>query len=128
MYADANVKSMKEICGMKILKYMGMLAAQFIVMAIAAYVFFNTIWLSKALYAVCAWALVPAEGLFSAYFITVKGVNNYLAWIAPPAAAVLAHYIAFFYTPTNAGPFMICALCAIVGAAAGDVKKKFDRK
>ena len=27
-----------------------------------------------------------------------------------------------------AGPFLICAVCSIVGAAAGDVKKKVDRK
>lgn len=128
MYTDIDANRMKVIRKMKMLKYMGMLAAQFAGMALCAYVLFNTLWLSNVLYAVCAWALVPAAGLFSSYFVTVKGVNNYLAWIAPPAAAVLAHYIAFFYTPTNAGPFMICALCAIVGAAAGDVKKKFDRK
>lgn len=128
MYVDVNAKLMKENRSMRILKYAGMLAVQFVVTAVCAYVFFNTIWLSKALYAVCAWALVPAAGLFGAYYVTVKGVNNYLAWIAPPAAAVLAHYAAFFTTPVNAGPFFVCALCAIVGAAAGDVKKKTDRK
>ena len=113
---------------MKIMKYIGMLAAQFVGMAVAAYLMFNTIWLSGALYSVCAWALWPAIGLVSAYLITINGINNYLAWIAPPLAGVLAHYLAFFYTPDSAGPFLICALCSIVGAAAGDVKKKFDRK
>lgn len=113
---------------MKILRYSGMLAAQFAGMLIIAYVLLNTIWLSRALYGACTWAVLPLTGLFSAYFVTVKGVNNYLAWISPPLAAVIAHYLAFFYTPSNAGPFMVCALCAVIGAAAGDVKKKFDRK
>lgn len=113
---------------MKLLKYSGMLLAQFIGIAALTYVMFNMMHLSMFLYSVCAWALWPIMGLASAYMVTIRGINNYLAWLAPPLAGILAHYLAFFYLPTSAGPILICALCSIIGAAAGDVKKKFDRK
>jgi hypothetical protein len=74
------------------------------------------------------WGIWPALGLFSAYMVTVRGVNNFLAWVAPPLAGLMAHYFAFFYLPASAGPFFICALTSIVGAAAGDVYKKLKTK
>lgn len=113
---------------MKVFRYSGMLLLQFAGMAAIACVMFNTIWLNRALYGVCQWALWPVIGLISAYMTTVRGVNNYLAWIAPPCAGLLAHFLAFFYMPDSAGPFLLCALCSVVGAAAGDVKKKLQRK
>ena len=113
---------------MKLLKYLGMLLLQFAGMAGLTYAMFNTLYISSIIYSACAWVLWPIAGIVSAYLVTVKGVNNYLAWLAPPTAGILAHYLAFFYMPESAGPFLICAVCSIVGAAAGDVKKKFDRK
>ena len=113
---------------MKLLKYSGILAAQLLATAAAAYLMFNTIWLSRLLYGLCAWALWPAAGMFSAYVVTLKGINNYLAWIAPPLTGLIAYYLAFFYMPDAPGPFLVCAVCSVIGAAAGDVKKKFDRK
>jgi len=113
---------------MKFIRYAGMLLGQLVCMLLCAYLLYNTIWLSRTLYAAAVWAILPVIGLLSAYMVTIKGVNNYLAWIAPPLAAVAAHYLAFFYMPSSPGPLLICALCAIVGAAAGDVKNKFERK
>lgn len=113
---------------MKLLKYSAMVLAQFAGMALLTYVMFNSLYISDFLYSACAWALWPAAGLVSAYMVTVRGVNNYLAWLSPPAAGILAHYLAFFYLPSSAGPFLICAVCSVVGAAAGDVRKKSDRK
>jgi len=105
-----------------------MLLLQFVGMAVLAYLLFNTIWLSKAVYSVCTWAVWPLAGLVSAYMVTVRGVNNFLAWIAPPLAGLMAHYFAFFFMPDSAGPFFICAFVSIVGAAAGDVTKKLKSK
>ena len=105
-----------------------MLAAQFVGMAVAAYLLFNTVWFSRWVYNVCAWGIWPLLGALSAYMVTVRGVNNFLAWIAPPLAGLAAHYLAFFYMPESAGPFFICAFTAIVGAAAGDVVKKMRNK
>lgn len=113
---------------MKLMKYALMLLLQFIGMLLIAYTAFNTIWLSRVIYNICTWILVPAAGLFSAYIVTVKGINNYLTWLAPPLAALMANYLAFFYAPMSAGPYLICALCAIIGAAAGDVTKKTYHK
>lgn len=82
------------------------------------------LWISPALYAAGAWALVPAFGAASAYWATVRGLSNYAAWIAPPVAAVLGHYLAFFYPPQSAGPAFVCAVLSVVGAAAGEVVKQ----
>ena len=113
---------------MKLIKYTLMLMAQFTGMLILAYLVANTLWLSRFVYNVCLWAALPAACLMSAYMVTVRGVNNYIAWILPPLAVLLAHYLAFFYMPSSAGPFFICAFTAIVGAAAGDVKRKMISK
>lgn len=64
---------------MKLIKYFAMLALQLVGMLIAAYIAYNTRWLSGALYGVCAWALLPLAGAISACLVTAKGVNNYLA-------------------------------------------------
>ncbi len=113
---------------MKLIKGILLILAQFAAMAVISYLLFNTLWLSRTVYNICMWGIWPVLGLFSAYMITVRGVNNFLAWIAPPAAGLMAHYFAFFYLPDSAGPFFICALTSIVGAAAGDVVKKLKTK
>lgn len=112
---------------MKLVKYFAMLSLQFIAMLLAAYIAYNTRWLSGAVYGVCIWSVLPLISAVGAYLITVKGVNNYLAWIAPPAAGIVAYYFTFFYMPDSAGQIFVCAIAAIVGAAAGDVKKKNKR-
>lgn len=113
---------------MKLIKYFAMLALQFMAMLAAAYVAYNTRWLSGAVYGACVWGLLPMAGAVSAWLVTIKGVNNYLAWIASPTAGIVAYYLSFFYMPDSAGQIFVCALASIVGAAAGDVKKKTKRK
>ena len=85
------------------------------------------IWLPGAWYELAAWALMPALGLVSAYGITRRGVNNYIAWLAPPASVFFAHYIVTGYTPDGPGPTLVAALLAIVGAAAGHVRNERER-
>ncbi len=113
---------------MKLIKYFAILALQLMGMMVVAYIAYNTRWLSGAAYGVCVWGLLPLAGAVSAYLVTIKGVNNYLAWIAPPAAGIVAYYFSFFYMPDSAGQIFMCAIASIVGAAAGDVKKKIKRK
>ena len=113
---------------MKIVKGLLMLIIQFIGMAVLAYLMFNTLWFSRIVYNICIWGVWPVAGLFSAYLVTVRGVNNFIGWIAPPLAGLIAHYLAFFYMPESAGPFFVCAFLSIVGAAAGDVVKKLKNK
>lgn len=113
---------------MKLIKYFLALALQLAGMLVAAYIAYNTRWLSEALYIVCAWVLLPLAGAVSACLVTAKGVNNYLAWISPPAAGIVAYYLSFFYMPDSAGQIITCAIASIVGAAVGDVSKKYKRK
>ena len=80
------------------------------------------IWLTGPWYELAAWAAMPLLGAASAYWATRRGVNNYIAWLAPPLGVFFAHYIVTGYTPTSAGPTLLTALLAIVGAAAGYVR------
>ena len=109
---------------MKMFKGLLLIAAQFAAMAVISYILFNLLWLNRMVYDICAWGVWPLLGLISSYMVTVRGVNNFLAWIAPPMAGLAAHYLAFFFMPDTAGPFFVCALTSIIGAAAGDVVKK----
>ena len=54
-------------------------------------------------------------------------MNNYIAWLAPPASVFFAHYIVTGYTPDGPGPTLVAALLAIVGAAAGHVRNEGKR-
>ena len=82
---------------------------------------------SGAWYELAAWALMPALGCISAYLVTRRGVNNYIAWLAPPVCVFFAHYIVTGYTPDGPGPTLLTALLAIVGAAAGHVRNEGKR-
>lgn len=86
-----------------------------------------SLWLNHLLYGVCMWGLMPLIGFISAYIATRKGLLNYAAWIAPPAATVFSHMIIWFYLPA-VGPILLCAFVSLVGAAAGEVKTQFERK
>ena len=93
-------------------------------MLILSWLCAHALWLGNWTYTACQWALLPVAGAVSAYIITLRGVNNYLAWILPPLMAVAGHYLAFFYPQSSAGPLFVCAVVSVVGAAAGDVVKK----
>lgn len=80
------------------------------------------IWLDGTLYAIACWAAMPVLGLFTAYFIARRGVNNYIAWIAPPVCAYLSHLLVTGYAPNSVGPTLLTAFLSIVGAAAGLVR------
>jgi len=75
----------------------------------------------------CTWVVFPVAGLFSACMATRRGLLNYAAWIAPPAMQFLGYYIlwSYFITP---GPVFLCAFVSLVGAAAGDVLNRRDKK
>ena len=86
-----------------------------------------TIWLPGPWYEIAAWGLMPILGAASAYLAARRGVNNYIAWLAPPASVFFAHYIVTGYTPDGPGPTLVAALLAIVGAAAGHVRNERER-
>ena len=85
-------------------------------------------WFSGPWHGIASWGLMPVMGMISAYMATVRGVNNYLAWPAPPVCAFVAYWLALGYTPEGTGPTLLCALLAIFGAAAGEVVKRGPKR
>lgn len=79
-----------------------------------------SVMLGALVHGIASWALVPVAALFSGYRATRRGLLNYAAWIAPPVCVALANWICWGYLP-SAGPVLVCALTALVGAAAGEV-------
>lgn len=78
-------------------------------------------------YPALAWVVTPIIALISAEYIVLRGVNPYLAWLMPPAMWALAGYtLSRGYSP-SAGVMLVCALAALVGAAAGDVRVKMRK-
>ena len=82
-----------------------------------------TLYLGSTLHAIVQWAILPIAGCASAYIATILGLNNYIAWIAPPAMGFAAHLIAWGFVPSP-GPILLCALISLIGAAAGEVVKR----
>lgn len=69
---------------------------------------------------IALWGIAPLAGLFSACRAVRRGLNNYLAWLAPAPCLFAANYLIWGYSPP-AGPALATALAALVGAAAGEV-------
>ena len=65
---------------MKTLKGLLIWLLQACLMLLTFWLLTQLIWLGGAWYDVAAWALMPVLGLFSAYLVTRRGVNNYIAW------------------------------------------------
>lgn len=95
-----------------------------LVMLVMGFLCAKALLMGRAVSAVAQWAMLPLVDAVFAYIATVRGINNYLAWIPAPFTVVAGHYLAFFYLPASAGPALLCAFCAVLGAATGDVVKK----
>ena len=76
--------------------------------------------LGGALYDALLWVAVPLAGLLTAARAVIRGLNNYLAWIAPPVCLATAHAAVWLYAPAP-GAVLLTALAALIGAAAGEV-------
>ena len=79
--------------------------------------------LGALIYGIIIWAIVPLLGAVSAYRATRRGLNNYLAWLAPPICTVAVHALVWVYLP-EPGPALLCALVSLIGAAAGEVANR----
>jgi hypothetical protein len=112
------------VCALKFLKGLLVLAAQMALSLATCSALTLLIWIGGPWYAVAAWFGMPLFGLFLAHIAVRLGVNNYLAWMAPPLGVFFAHYIVTGYTPDRVGPTLLTALLSVVGAAAGLVVKQ----
>lgn len=109
------------------MKTIKLLVIQLVISAVLSYLGAISLYGGAVLFNICQFAVLPIAGCVTTYKITVRGVNNYLAWIIPPFMGIFAHFLAFFYLPKNPGPFLACAVVSIIGAAAGDVAKKSNK-
>ena len=69
------------------------------------------------------WGAVPLAGLLTACRAVGRGLNNYLAWIAPAPCLFAANLLFWGYSPP-AGPALFTAFASLVGAAAGEVLRQ----
>ena len=72
------------------------------------------------------WALMPLGGMAAGCLATLRGLNNYLAWLAPPLMEIAASLLIWGYSP-SAAPVFLCGFLSLVGAAAGEVCKRQGR-
>lgn len=98
-----------------LIQIIGMLAVS-VVIALSYY-------LSAVLHGILIWGGLSIAGMIAAYLATVKGLLNYAAWIMPPVAGMIGHYIIWDYLPSP-GPILLCAFISLIGAAAGEVIKR----
>lgn len=121
-FSEALEDAVKRIKGLLVF------FAQWIVLFGLYFLLHQLYWLSGPWHGIASWGLMPLIGMVSAYMATVRGVNNYLAWPAPPVCMFVAYWLALGYTPEGTGPTFLCALLAIFGAAAGEVVKRGPKR
>ena len=81
---------------------------------------------AAGLYVVLLWGGVPLAGLFTSCRAVRRGLNNYLAWIAPALCLFAAHYLMWGFSPA-VGAGLLTAFLSLVGAAAGEVLNQRDK-
>ena len=76
-----------------------------------------SLWLGGAVHGAFLWLIMPA------YVAVRRGLNNYLAWLAPPLMELLGNLLVWGYPP-SVGPVFLCGFIALVGAASGEVRNR----
>lgn len=82
-----------------------------------------SMWLGGIVHGAFLWGIMPLGGLAAGCVATRMGLNNYLAWLAPPLMEVAGSLLVWGYPPST-GPVFLCGFLALVGAAAGEVLKR----
>ena len=83
--------------------------------------------LGGVVHGIFLWALMPLGGMAAGCLATLRGLNNYLAWLAPPLMEIAASLLVWGYSPA-VGPVFLCAFLSLVGAAAGEVCRRQGRR
>ena len=83
--------------------------------------------LPPVIYGIMTWVAAPLLGMLTACRATRRGLLNYAAWIAPPVCMWLTYYLIWNYSP-QPGPTLLCAFMSLVGAAAGEVLNRQNKR
>ena len=109
------------------LKWLWIWLAQFASLLAFSMLAALSLWLGSFVHGACIWVITPLAGFASALLATKKGLLNYAAWIAPPLMLLAGYWIVWGY-PIGPGAVLLDAFVSLVGAAAGEVMKRQDRK
>ena len=82
-----------------------------------------SLWLGGAAHGAFLWGVMPVGGMAAGYIAVRRGLNNYLAWLAPPLMEALGNLLIWGYPP-RVGPVFFCGFLSLVGAAAGEVRNR----
>lgn len=83
--------------------------------------------LHPVLFGAMSWIIMPVLGMLTACRATRRGLLNYAAWIAPPVCMWLGNYLVWGYSP-KPGAAIVCAFLSLVGAAAGEVLNRQEKR
>lgn len=108
---------------MKEMKWLVTWVLQILTMMILGVLIALVEWFGGGLHDVALWGLSPIIGAVSAYRATRRGLLNYAAWLAPPACVAVSQWLVWGFLP-QPGPVLLCAFISLVGAAAGEVRKR----
>ena len=79
----------------------------------------------RVIHFISAWILLPLLGAFTAFRLTVKGINPYLNWLLPAIGHTLGAYTVSAFLP-GAGAVLLTAFVSLIGAACADTALKYS--
>lgn len=82
-----------------------------------------SLWLGGFVHGLFIWLLMPLGSAAACYICVCKGLNNYLALLAPPLMEMLGNLLIWSFLP-KPGPILLCAFVSLIGSAAGEVSKQ----
>lgn len=82
-----------------------------------------SLWLGGFVHGLFLWLLMPLGSAAACYVCVCKGLNNYLALLAPPLMELLGNLLVWRFLP-KPGPVVLCALTSLIGSAAGEVRRR----
>lgn len=80
-----------------------------------------SLWLGGPVHAAFLWLLMPLGGAAAGYIAVRRGLNNYLAVLAPPLMELMGNLLVWG-RPCAPGPVFLCGFLSLVGAAAGEAR------
>lgn len=85
-----------------------------------------SLWLGGYVHAAFLWLVMPLGGAAAGYLAVRRGLNNYLAFLAPPLMELLGSLLVWGQLCAP-GPVFLCGFLSLVGSAAGEVRNSQRR-
>lgn len=79
-----------------------------------------------ALHGALLWGITPLAGFLTSCRAVHRGLNNYLAWIAPAPCLLAVNLLLWGFSPP-AGAALLTAFLSLAGSATGEVLNGRDK-